>query len=85
MVSWNEDDARIDEFWTLAAVKHGATPAERRLGAHSQDSVATGHTMSPGGPSSPGWRGMHREKGMHLMVVFFDVLLVDDEALVWRT
>ncbi|KAL8279100.1 hypothetical protein RQP46_008558 [Phenoliferia psychrophenolica] len=29
MVSFNEDENRIDEFWTLASVKHGGTPTSR--------------------------------------------------------
>ena len=86
MVTYNEDDGRIDEFWTLASVKHGGTPTSRgdvsSLNDFSQKSTATGHTDSLGGTPRKSARD-HSKVNMHLKVVWFDVLLVDDEVLVW--
>ncbi|KAK4698270.1 hypothetical protein P7C70_g8011, partial [Phenoliferia sp. Uapishka_3] len=84
MVSYNETDKRIDEFWTLASVKHGGIPTDylaADVPTNSQDSTSTGHTNSPGG------RGARRNllddaPSMHLMVVWFDVLLLDETSLV---
>ncbi|KAM0749298.1 hypothetical protein T439DRAFT_381674 [Meredithblackwellia eburnea MCA 4105] len=93
MVSYDEREERIDEYWTLAHAKTGNRDAPTSFvtgvgagNSHSQDSVSTGHTLSPRAPASP-WRGGGRTpqknggRDLHLMIVWFDVLLVDGVSL----
>jgi DNA ligase-4 len=74
MVPFNEEEDRIDEFWKLATVKHNIVPTG--VVANSQDSVETGFTGGDG--SAEVEAGLDR---LHLMIVWFDVLLLDGETL----
>lgn len=74
MVPFNEEEDRIDEFWKLATVKHSVVPT--KVIADSQDSIKTGYTGDDG--SFEGDAGLER---LHLMIVWFDVLLLDGETL----
>ncbi|GAA6059260.1 hypothetical protein JCM10212_006653 [Sporobolomyces blumeae] len=78
MVPFNEDEEQIDEFWKLNSVKTGREdPAPR--GRSEQDSIETGGTGAT--PSPRRGRGMSQIPNLHLMVVWFDMLLVGDESL----
>lgn len=88
MVPYNEELSRIDEFWKLSAVKHGHLPTLASP-LTTQEAVAesweTGCTDSM--PKASGREGgYNRNEGtetkMHLMVVWFDILLLDDESLI---
>lgn len=76
IVCYNESTNCIDEFWKLAYVKGGsdlATCADEE----SQASGSTGHTLSGFQQS----RADDLRATVHLMIVWFDVLLVQEQSL----
>lgn len=97
MVPYNEAESRIDEFWKLDAVKAGHDPTTVASNSSSplkpngnlnssQDSNMTGHTESFDASAErrnnrKEGGGGRRENDLHLMIVWFDILLVGDESL----
>ncbi|KAM0787656.1 hypothetical protein ACM66B_003720 [Microbotryomycetes sp. NB124-2] len=88
MVPFNEDERRIDEFWKLPFAKSSAEDIDHRvLSPNSpRSSVLTGHTDSQEEEEAdPLARLRSYQVGQgtsfHLMAVWFDVLLIDDESL----
>lgn len=78
MVPFNESDDRINEFWRLNEAKAGYELALHGHDEATQESASTGHTVSP--KASPRYRA-GKAKNLHLMVVWFDLLLVGEESL----
>jgi hypothetical protein len=77
MVPYDEDKGAIQDFWTLGCAKNGYTVP---LGPDqdSQSSCRTGETMSQERKShGRGWV----ESSLHLKIVWFDLLTVEDESL----
>lgn len=90
MVPYNEELSRIDEFWKLRAVKHGHLPtlaSPLTTQEPSAESWETGCTDSMPRASGRGGGGAYdrnqgAESKLHLMVVWFDILLIDEESLI---
>ncbi|BGP16121.1 hypothetical protein JCM10213v2_004115 [Rhodosporidiobolus nylandii] len=90
MVPYDETRGVIDEFWKLDCAKAGydaPPPSTAGLGRRGKDKESyetgeTGKTPSPfsSGPS-PASGGGRRPPDLHLMVVWFDALLVGEESL----
>jgi hypothetical protein len=80
MVPFDEGVGGIEEFWKLADAKagHDISPTEDDF---SQNSFSTGATTPPG-PDL--YRYVPALPDLHLKVVWFDALLVDDESLLDR-
>lgn len=77
MVPFNGAEGRIDEFWRLGEAKGGYELGPGRE-EETQESASTGHSQSLRSPKS---RGRAAKVGLHLMAVWFDVLLVGEESL----
>ena len=77
MVPFNEAEDMIDEFWRLGEAKGGYELLPAR-DDETQDSASTGHTQSI---TSPRRRGRAERAGLHLMAVWFDLLLVGGVSL----
>lgn len=77
MVPYDEDSGKIEEFWKLGHAK-GGTDVPPSPGRHSQTSEKTGETMSQEIQSR--WARVE-EPSLHLKVVWFDLLAVEDEVL----
>ena len=79
MVPFDEDTQQIEEFWKLTYAKAGySTTAPEN---DSQSSAATGHS-SPGKiKDSFAMLPSAGHSSLHLMVVWFDLVLVEDESL----
>lgn len=80
MVPYDEDAGGIAEFWTLASVKSGGLPTEYET--ESQESTSTGGTASPESIRA----GQHSApRRLHLMIVWFDLLLLDNQHYLNRS
>lgn len=77
MVPYDENKGGIDEFWKLGAAKGGADIPLSPGRKESQSSCVTGDTTSPDRQSKPGYK----ESPLHLKIVWFDLLRVEDEVL----
>lgn len=80
MVPYDEEKGAIQEFWTLGCAKSGHNvplSPDRR----SQSSCRTGETMSQ---ERQGQGRRWVESSLHLKIVWFDLLAVEDESLLDR-
>ncbi|KAK4047009.1 hypothetical protein OIV83_005695 [Microbotryomycetes sp. JL201] len=81
MVPFNEGLQQIDEFWKLPFAKTAEDRIVRSPGS-TRSSVVTGNTESQEDMAQPDSRGQgEQDTDLHLMAVWFDVLLVDTESL----
>lgn len=79
MVPFDEDTEQIEEFWKLTHAKAGYTATA--LDNDSQSSAATSHG-SPGKIKDPfAMLPSTRHSSLHLMIVWFDLVLVENESL----
>lgn len=77
LVPYEEASGTIEEFWKLGAAKVGLNELPLQELASQADSYETGATISPR-------RKQCRPADaptLHLKVVWFDILMIDDEAL----
>ena len=79
MVSFNESAKCIDEFWKLAYIKAGGDYTH--AAAASQNSESTGHTLSLQESCNEYRPADSIRSSVHLMIVWFDVLLVQETSL----
>ncbi|GAA5862001.1 hypothetical protein JCM1840_006904 [Sporobolomyces johnsonii] len=83
MVPYDESRSCIDEFWKLACAKEGRDVSHKErqndgAGREEEESHQTGLT---GKTPSPRRAKKEDPPSVHLMVVWFDVLMIEDESL----
>ncbi|GAA5959998.1 hypothetical protein JCM3765_006129 [Sporobolomyces pararoseus] len=80
MVPYNEESHSIDEFWKLAFMKTDSTvPSDSGARRWERETPETGDTGDP--PTPRGAAGVKRSSNLHLKIVWFDVLVVEEENL----
>ncbi|GAA5927226.1 hypothetical protein JCM1841_004252 [Sporobolomyces salmonicolor] len=83
MVPYDESRSCIDEFWKLSCAKVGrdVPPEELRSGGAGREEEESHETGLTGKTPSPRRAKREEPPGLHLMVVWFDVLMIDEESL----
>ena len=80
MVPFNEDERRFDEYWKLASVKKGLDPSAV-AGEDVAESYETGASQEERERREA---QVEQQPKLHLAIVWFDVLMVDDTSYLKR-
>lgn len=84
MVPYDESTASIQEFWKLSSAKNGHQVAPSPGMKSSEESCQTGETQSFQEKEKVKKNHCGVEEGIHLMVVWFDLLRKDGHSLITR-